>query len=278
MSIANGRFRKKENKFTQVSNDILDDKELSWKAKGIYAVIQRYITIPDWELYVNHIISLSKDGAKSFNSGWKELKDKGYLKQYRIPNRENRGAFLYEYELLDVPDTSTPALINCDADGNPKIKNNDHTPQKGYYAQRIICSKDNMLKGGDIYNTNSTNTNFNNTNCTTQLPMSSENNILDLENKNLIETYTHLKLSNNMIKQVSKWDYVRLGLALKIFIQKEGKYFAMLKKIYEDDGNFVQKNTTSTFEDGINPKSFNNFPAREYDYDDLEKKLLGWDK
>lgn len=28
----------------------------------------------------------------------------------------------------------------------------------------------------------------------------------------------------------------------------------------------------------INPRSFNNFPAREYDYDDLERKLLGWDK
>lgn len=28
----------------------------------------------------------------------------------------------------------------------------------------------------------------------------------------------------------------------------------------------------------INPLKFNNFEAREYDYDDLEKKLLGWDK
>ena len=29
-----------------------------------------------------------------------------------------------------------------------------------------------------------------------------------------------------------------------------------------------------------NPKTagFNNFEPREYDYDDLEKKLLGWDK
>lgn len=273
MSIANGRFRQKENKFTQVSNDILDDKELSWKAKGIYAVIQRYITIPGWELYVNHLISLSKDGAKSFNSGWKELKDKGYLKQYRIPNRENKGAFFYEYELLDVADTSTPALINCDADGNPKIKNNDHIPQKGYNAKRTICLKDNMLKGGNIYNTNSNNTNLNNTDGTTQQVLSS-NNI----NKNLIETYTHIQLSNNMSKQVSNWNYERLEQAIRIFIQKEGKYFEMLKKIYLDDGNFSQKNTTSTFEDGINPKSFNNFPARDYDYDDLEKKLLGWDK
>lgn len=28
----------------------------------------------------------------------------------------------------------------------------------------------------------------------------------------------------------------------------------------------------------INPMSFNNFEAREYDYDSLENKLLGWDK
>lgn len=28
---------------------------------------------------------------------------------------------------------------------------------------------------------------------------------------------------------------------------------------------------------GINPRSFNNFKSREYDYDSLEKKLLGWD-
>lgn len=28
----------------------------------------------------------------------------------------------------------------------------------------------------------------------------------------------------------------------------------------------------------INPLKFNNFEPREYDYDDLEKKLIGWDK
>ena len=28
----------------------------------------------------------------------------------------------------------------------------------------------------------------------------------------------------------------------------------------------------------VNPLKFNNFEAREYDYDSLEKKLLGWDK
>lgn len=29
---------------------------------------------------------------------------------------------------------------------------------------------------------------------------------------------------------------------------------------------------------GISNRAFNNFEPREYDYEDLEKKLLGWDK
>ena len=38
------------------------------------------------------------------------------------------------------------------------------------------------------------------------------------------------------------------------------------------------KTTSKYLVDGINPFKFNNFKAREYDYDSLEKKLLGWDK
>ena len=36
--------------------------------------------------------------------------------------------------------------------------------------------------------------------------------------------------------------------------------------------NFIKKTPE------VNPLKFNNFEAREYDYDSLEKKLLGWDK
>ena len=41
-------------------------------------------------------------------------------------------------------------------------------------------------------------------------------------------------------------------------------------------GRYKKVNDNSQQE--INPMKFNNFEAREYDYDDLEKKLLGWDK
>lgn len=42
----------------------------------------------------------------------------------------------------------------------------------------------------------------------------------------------------------------------------------------------IERAKTKCFElvDGINPLKFNNFKSREYDYDSLEKKLLGWDK
>ena len=162
------KFRKKI-RFTQVPNNLIDDPNLSYKAKGIYMTILRYITLDNWELSKSHLIKHSKDGEKAFDSGWKELKNTGYLKQYRIPDKTKRGKFTYEYDLLDEADTSTPSLINCTSDGEEMAV--DHTPQKGPYAKRTICKKDGMLKGpyakGGIYNnTDTTNTELNNTNIT----------------------------------------------------------------------------------------------------------------
>lgn len=193
----NIRFRKRKVSFTQVSNHLLEDKNLSWKAKGIYALIQRYITIDDWNISIKHLISMSKDGEKSFETGWIELKKAGYLKQYRIPNKEKRGQFDYEYELLDQADTSTPGLINCDINGNPKLKSDDykddnknenldendhspqnggggqkkddHTPQKAPYGKSTVCLNHQVVNGGDNNNTNLNNTNNNNTNTSSSI-------------------------------------------------------------------------------------------------------------
>lgn len=40
------------------------------------------------------------------------------------------------------------------------------------------------------------------------------------------------------------------------------------------EGNYTDKTTKNT---NVKSTGFNNFESREYDYDDLEKKLLGWD-
>ncbi len=49
------------------------------------------------------------------------------------------------------------------------------------------------------------------------------------------------------------------------------------KKEASYKNNQSNRNFTSKKQE-VNPLKFNNFEAREYDYDSLEKKLLGWDK
>lgn len=119
-----GKFRKKVS-FAAVSNIALRDKNLSLKAKGLYALIRSYITLDDFTLYKGYLISLSTDGLRSFNTAWDELKKFGYLKQFRI--REENG-FKYEYDLLDEPDLDTPATKNIKLDGS--ISEKESTPKK----------------------------------------------------------------------------------------------------------------------------------------------------
>ena len=96
----NGAFRKKV-KFAMVSAIALKDKNLSLRAKGLYSMIQNYITLEDFIIYKNYLVSICGDGKSSFDRAWDELKMNGYLKQYLMQDKE--GKIYYEYELLDEP-------------------------------------------------------------------------------------------------------------------------------------------------------------------------------
>ncbi len=115
----NGRFRKKKVFFTQVSNNALRDNELSLKAKGLYSLIQSYITMENFTLYKGYLKSQCKEGEKAFESTWKELKDAGYLIQYRLQddtldeNNKKKMTFYYEYELLDNKNIELAKKSSC---------------------------------------------------------------------------------------------------------------------------------------------------------------------
>jgi len=123
-----GAFRKKEVPFSQVSNKALRDERLSLKAKGLYSIIQMYITIPDFILYKATLIKLSKDGKDSFNTAWKELKDSGYLIQHKMSN--GKGNFYYEYELLDEITTDGFSVHGLSIHGKTGIYNNTDLSNK----------------------------------------------------------------------------------------------------------------------------------------------------
>jgi hypothetical protein len=145
----NGKFRNRHVNFSPVSNSALQDERLSLKAKGLYALIQCYNGKPNFDLYKRTLIKLCKEGTKAFDAAWKELKDTGYLKIYRIPSGAN-DRFKYEYELLDESNESMPSLVNLNKKReiippkgqssppeNKQDEKNQHTPQKGVYAKPI---------------------------------------------------------------------------------------------------------------------------------------------
>ena len=132
-----GKFRKKKISFSMVSNDIIRDKKVSLKAKGLYALIQSYITLDNFTLYKDYLMSCCKEGEASFDGAWKELKSYGYLKQYKVNTRDG---FSYEYELLDSPDPDFPDV------GNPEVES-PHMGNRGCINNTI----DNNTVDNNIY-------------------------------------------------------------------------------------------------------------------------------
>ena len=128
--IQDGFFRNKT-AFVPIPQVIAKDKELSLKAKGLYLLIQSYITIPNFKLYKSYLMSMCVEGQCSFDSAWNELKEKGYLKIFKIAKADTKG-FYYEYDLLDTAEPDTPSLTVVRRDGTivEKTQENNNTPEE----------------------------------------------------------------------------------------------------------------------------------------------------
>lgn len=94
------RINKTKN-YTVMSNYHLQDKNLSFKAKGLLSCM---LSLPDdWNYSVRGLASISKEGIKAINSMLKELEENYYLKRER--KQENNGRFYYEYNIYETPYT-----------------------------------------------------------------------------------------------------------------------------------------------------------------------------
>lgn len=143
-----GKFRRKKTNFSMIPNDVIRDGSLSLRAKGLYALIQSYITNDNFTLYKSYLMRQCQEGKKAFESAWKELKDAGYLIQYRMQDSKTK-TFFWEYELLD---SLEPDTLNGGMDINEPYS------RKGVYGKRMAWPKDDMGegvhgKGGHINNT-----------------------------------------------------------------------------------------------------------------------------
>lgn len=125
----NGVFRGKPQKFTQVPNEVLNNRSLSNGAKGLYATIQRFLLIPNFKLRKSYLMTLSTDSKYAFDKYWMELKKNGYLLSYC---QNAYGGMVWYYELLETKFS----------DDNPT-----NNPFMG--IEDISCKEENISNEGD---------------------------------------------------------------------------------------------------------------------------------
>jgi hypothetical protein len=123
--------------FTAIPNTILNDVNLSWKAKGIFSFLA---SKPDtWQFSMAYIVKQATGGKSSLQSGIKELEEAGYLRRERMydENRQFKGYMYILEEGSKTRQTENPV------------------------AGKSGCRKTVLHSNTDISNTDISNTNTN---------------------------------------------------------------------------------------------------------------------
>lgn len=94
------KFRKHvDHHFTIVQNEVLEDVNLSWKAKGIFVYL--WSKSDDWVYYQREVTQHATDGISSLQAGLYELEKAGYLK---VTRTREKGQFKdSQWDLYPVP-------------------------------------------------------------------------------------------------------------------------------------------------------------------------------
>ena len=94
----------KNKNYSVMSNHHLQDKNLSYKAKGLLSYM---FSLPDnWKFTISGIARNSKESEKTIRTILKELEAHKYLV---IEKKQNKlGRFVYEYFIYEIPDTQKP--------------------------------------------------------------------------------------------------------------------------------------------------------------------------
>lgn len=110
------RTKKQPSNYTTINNTILNDRRLSWQAKGLAAYL---LSKPDnWEIRVSFLKGEATNGREAVERILRELESFGYLERNR--RRTKQGKFEWEHILYEIPQPPK------DADAQPTGEEN-HT-------------------------------------------------------------------------------------------------------------------------------------------------------
>ena len=134
-----------KNRYGIIPNDILNDKELSFRAKGLYSYLQ---SKPDnWKFSVIRIALQTKEGETAIMNAIKELEQAKLLE--RIPIKDTLGKWKgYDYLLSEKPSLEKPKMDKPKMD-KPLMENLVTLSKKDYskkdYSKKDIVNKNNKL-------------------------------------------------------------------------------------------------------------------------------------
>lgn len=109
---------KKEVNYSIISNDLLVDPSLSWKATGLLSYL---LHLPDdWNISTADLQKRKTDGRDSTKAALKELVDAGYVIYKK--SKDESGKWKHEYFVHEKPQTEKPQTENPST-GKPSTEN-----------------------------------------------------------------------------------------------------------------------------------------------------------
>jgi len=93
------RTPRRRDNFTIVSNEVIRNHHLSWKARGLLIYL---LSQPDhWRTSSAHLASISPEGIHAVRTGLKELETYGYLRRART--QLANGTWRHDILIYDTP-------------------------------------------------------------------------------------------------------------------------------------------------------------------------------
>lgn len=287
--------RDKSNPYVVINKTALNDPNLSYKAKGIFVYLMS--KPDDWVCKVEDLKNHAIDGRDSVYNGLKELRAHGYMIKQPIKNEKNI-IIRWEEILYKIPQVDAKEIYQKQKESREKalIKRAETIKEKNLksISGKSVNGKSENGDGVDIINNELLNNKLlNNESSSSTNPIDKLHNLFEEAFNKKITNYMKTKLNN----YIEKTNVDFIIEVLKYCIEHNAKTASYLFKTLE---NLISKNIVTVkdldlsitkhnieLENKKKPKKtknnaedkkklkFANFTERNYDYDSLEKQLIG---